>query len=126
MTPVQTLAAALAAGLLLIAGAAVPVPAEQTKPVCELHMLRSQGETRITAWLRAPDAPVQGTYSLRVTQPGGVTLDQSGDFAAPWGQDVALSEITLNALPKSLNARLSVTVRGRTTVCPIAQAPITL
>jgi len=126
MTHVQILCAALATGLLMIGGAALPVPADPSKPVCELHMLRSNGETRITAWLRAPDAAVQGTYSLRVTQPGGVTLDQSGDFAAPWGRDLALSEITLNARPETLNARLSVTLKNRTIACPIAQAPITL
>jgi len=126
MTHVQTLCAALAAGLLLIAGAALPVPAEPSKPVCELHILRSHGETRITAWLRAPDAAVRGTYSLRVTQPGAVSLDQSGDFAAPWGRDLALSEITLNARPETLTARLSVTLKNRTIACPLAQTPITL
>lgn len=126
MTHVQTLAAAFVSGLMLIGGAALPVPAKQAKPVCELHMLRSQGETRIIAWLRAPDAPVQGTYRLRVTQGGAVNIDQSGDFAAPWGQDLALSEITLNARPDQLKARLSVTLRGRSIDCPVAQTPITL
>jgi len=126
MTHVQTFAAALAAGLLLIGGAALPVPAPPSASPCALQITRSHGETRLVAVLQSPEKAQSGTYRLRVTQKGGLDLDQSGDFTTVRGQDMALSEITLGGRPETLTARLSVTLGGRTLACPLVQSPITL
>lgn len=106
-------------------GAVPPDDAPRSAPAprgaaftCELSARDGDG-VALAGRLVAREA-VTGSYALRVRS-GGVAIDQGGDFAAAPGETVTLGEAMLGAAP-GLDARLTLTVGGRETVCPLRRS----
>ncbi len=78
---------------------------------------RAGGGTRLEARLQAREA-LEASYDLRVRGPG-VSIDQGGDLSLAAGASAVLGEANLSTAASALDARLTVTARGRTVTCPL-------
>jgi hypothetical protein len=78
---------------------------------------RAGGGTRLEARLEAREA-LAASYDLRVRGPG-VSIDQGGDLSLAAGQSAVLGEANVSTAASALDARLTVTARGRTVTCPL-------
>lgn len=81
---------------------------------------RKGGGTRLEARLQAREA-LSASYDLRVRGPG-VSIDQGGDLSLAAGQSAVLGEANLSTAASALDARLTVTARGRTVTCPFQES----
>lgn len=95
-------------------------PAPGKPFTCALVAKRQGGGTRLEARIQAREA-VAASYDLRVRGPG-VSIDQGGSLSLTAGQSAVVGEATVSSTLSALDARLSVTVDGRTSACPLQES----
>ena len=87
---------------------------------CTLLVQRQGSGTRLEARIEAREA-IAASYELRVRGPG-VSIDQGGSLSLSTGQSAVLGEANVSSAPSALDARLTVTVDGRTSACALRES----
>lgn len=113
--------AALAGVLVSAAAVATMASADQSVgPVrCEIRVTPEGGMVSLEALAHA-DTKVSGTYSFHVEsagRTGGTNIEQGGAFSAAHGKPATLGTVTLDAKGAVYDARLEVTVDGKSVSC---------
>ncbi|MGX7873451.1 curli-like amyloid fiber formation chaperone CsgH [Mesorhizobium sp. ORM6] len=113
--------AALAGVLVSAAAVATMASADQSVgPVrCEVSVTPEGGMVSLEALAHA-DRNMSGTYSFHVEsagRTGGTNIEQGGPFSAAPGKPAALGTVTLNAKDAVYDARLEITVDGKSIGC---------
>src|SRR5690349_20635298 len=86
---------------------------------CEIRATPEGGMVSLEALAQA-DREVRGTYSFHVEsagRSGGTNIEQGGPFSAAPGKPAALGTIALDAQGAVYDARLEVTVDGKSIGC---------
>lgn len=117
MTMTALLLTACAMALNGTAAHEIPRPSPGQPFACALVAERRGGGTRLVARIEAREA-VSSSYDLRVRGPG-VSVDQGGSLSLAAGASAVLGEADVSSALSDLDARLTVTVEGRTTACPL-------
>ncbi len=96
-------------------------PAQDTTqrlPVaCSLLAQPDDGGTRLESWLQARET-LSASYALRVQGPG-VSIDQGGELSLVADETALLGEVSVSSPVQALDASLTVTVDGRSYICPL-------
>jgi hypothetical protein len=113
--------AALALVLIPAGALATMATADQSvEPVrCEIRATPEGGMVSLEALAHA-DRNVSGTYSFHVEsagRTGGTNIEQGGAFSAAPGKPATLGTVTLDAKGTVFNAKLEVTVDGKSIGC---------
>jgi len=113
--------AALALVLIPAGALATIATADQSVgPVrCEIRVTPEGGMVSLEALAHA-DRNVSGTYSFHVEsagRSGGTNVEQGGPFSAAPGKPATLGAVTLEAKGAVFDARLEVTVDGKSIGC---------
>ncbi|MEP6563526.1 MAG: curli-like amyloid fiber formation chaperone CsgH [Mesorhizobium sp.] len=112
-----------ALALVLIPAGALATMATADQSVgsvrCEIRATPGSGMVSLEALAHA-DKSVSGTYSFHVEsagQTGGTNIEQGGAFSAAPGRPATLGIVTLDAKGGIYNAKLEVTVGGKSIAC---------
>ncbi|UVK46628.1 hypothetical protein BPNPMPFG_002315 [Mesorhizobium sp. AR07] len=113
--------AALALVLIPAGALAAMATADQSiAPVrCEIRAAPEGGMVSLEALAHA-DRNVSGTYSFHVEsagRTGGTNIEQGGAFSAAPGKPAKLGAVTLDAKGTVFDARLKITVDGKSIGC---------
>ncbi|UVK49401.1 hypothetical protein BPNPMPFG_008360 (plasmid) [Mesorhizobium sp. AR07] len=112
-----------ALALVLVSAGALATMAtadQSVEPVrCEIRATPQGGMVSLEALAHA-DRNVSGTYSFHVEsagRSGGTNIEQGGAFSAAPGKPATLGAVTLDAKGAVFDARLKVTVDGKSIGC---------
>lgn len=112
-----------ALALVLVPAGALATMATADQPIgpvrCEIRATPEGNMVSLEA-LAYADRNVSGTYSFHVEsagQTGGSNIEQGGAFSAAPGKPATLSAVTLDAKGADYDARLEVSVGGKSIVC---------
>ena len=102
----------------LVAPAQDTTQQTQRLPVaCSLLAQPEDGGTHFESWLQARET-LSASYALRVHGPG-VSIDQGGDLSLVADETALLGEVSVSSPVQALDASLTVTVDGRSYLCPL-------
>ena len=100
--------------------APAPSLAPQAPFACSLVARSQDGGTALEGLLQAREA-ISATYALKV-RGAGVSIDQGGDLTLSAGETTVLGEAQVSGGPDTLDVDLTVTVNGRTYICPLQES----
>lgn len=118
-------ASALAAACALPLGATPgeTVAAADMPVTCSLSVAASAGMVTVEGIVDAR-RPVTGRYELELRQSsfgGRSDIRQGGDFTLASGERAILGQATLSGSPADLDGTLTLTVDGKSYVCPLSR-----
>jgi hypothetical protein len=109
--------------LVLVSANALATMATANQPVgpvrCEIRVTPEGGMVSLEA-LAHTDTNLSGTYSFHVEsagRTGGTNIEQGGAFSAAPGRPATLGTVTLDAKGGIYDAKLEVTVGGKSIGC---------